>query len=280
MSTAEPMAVEAEAQRSPPQDLAAANLVPLFSSDDIKVLLLDYDGTLRAFEDDPARATPGPELLELLAKLHARADLKVVIISGRTAAFLEEHLGHLKNYTFVAEHGYQVRQADHEEWENAAMTPLSQSKIWRQTVNSALISTKVDAILGTFMEEKMKSMVWHYRTAQEEEGNAGAVALIQELVANKFPQDRITHGNKMVEIFGPKVTTKGSTMHELLKEFKMLWPSLKTVLCAGDDVTDETMFRVIVPGINILSVKIGQGPTCARYRTANTETLLQFLRTI
>ena len=47
------------------------------------------------------------------------------------------------------------------------------------------------------------------------------------------------------------------------------------VLCAGDDRTDESMFVLNTPGL--LSVKVGDGPTQARFRVADPALLRQFL---
>ena len=40
------------------------------------------------------------------------------IISGRDSAFLEQHLGHLKNVGFSAEHGGFFRERGVDEWTN------------------------------------------------------------------------------------------------------------------------------------------------------------------
>ena len=40
------------------------------------------------------------------------------IISGRDSAFLEQHLGHLKNVGFSAEHGGFFRERGEGEWNN------------------------------------------------------------------------------------------------------------------------------------------------------------------
>jgi trehalose-6-phosphatase len=46
-------------------------------------------------------------------------------------------------------------------------------------------------------------------------------------------------------------------------------------LCAGDDDTDESMFRIQNP--SLLSIKVGDGATAAQYRCPNPRALRQFL---
>eukprot|EP00397_Hematodinium_sp_SG-2012_P030081 GEMP01031836.1.p1 GENE.GEMP01031836.1~~GEMP01031836.1.p1 ORF type:complete len:283 (-),score=56.00 GEMP01031836.1:1259-2107(-) len=263
-------------------DLQASNLENCFAGDGLKVLLLDYDGTLRAFEDDPAQAIPDQDLLQLLDSFNRREDLRVVIISGRTASFLEEHMGHFKQFTFVAEHGSQVRKSGRSRWEATPCTPVGQSRTWRMVVLNCVRKMEnrfEGGIKGSFVEEKAKSMVWHYRGAPDTVGYQGALELLQ-LLGAEYPPDRVIHGNKMVEVFGPKGTSKGAAMNELLDEFKVDYASLRTVLCVGDDVTDESMFKVQRSDLDIKSVKVGEGPTCAQYRVASPHEFLKFLRKI
>ena len=56
-----------------------------------RLLLLDYDGTLVGFHDNPLKAVPAKETLELLARLSNQPHTDVVIISGRPLHFLEQH---------------------------------------------------------------------------------------------------------------------------------------------------------------------------------------------
>jgi trehalose 6-phosphate synthase/phosphatase len=68
----------------------------------------------------------------------------------------------------------------------------------------------------------------------------------------------IHHGKKIVEVSSIQIN-KG-----IVLEHFMLLNKYDTVLCAGDDETDESMFRLT--GDNIISVKIGTGNTAARFR--------------
>lgn len=63
-------------------------------------------------------AVPSLSALEALEKLSNDPKNVVYIISGRDQAFLDLHLGHLKNIGFSAEHGGFVKPAGSGEWTN------------------------------------------------------------------------------------------------------------------------------------------------------------------
>lgn len=63
-------------------------------------------------------ATPSDATLEALEKLSMDPQNLVYIISGRDGKFLEQHLGHLKNVGFSAEHGGFVREQGSKQWTN------------------------------------------------------------------------------------------------------------------------------------------------------------------
>ena len=68
-------------------------------------LFLDYDGTLREIERDPAAARPNDAVVALLDRLRGRTNLDVTIISGRTPRDLESFLGGYPPFGLIAEHG-------------------------------------------------------------------------------------------------------------------------------------------------------------------------------
>jgi trehalose 6-phosphate synthase/phosphatase len=75
-------------------------------------------GTLAPIVKTPSMAVPSEATLEALEKLSADPKNIVYIISGRDGGFLEQHLGHLRNVGFSAEHGGFVRERGSAEWVN------------------------------------------------------------------------------------------------------------------------------------------------------------------
>jgi len=90
----------------------------LYAKAQKRLFLFDYDGTLAPIVKTPSMAVPSEQTLEALERLSLDPKNLVYIISGRDGGFLEQHLGHLKNIGFSAEHGGFVRERGSAEWVN------------------------------------------------------------------------------------------------------------------------------------------------------------------
>jgi trehalose 6-phosphate synthase/phosphatase len=220
-------------------------------------LFLDYDGTLREFVDRPEHAVPDVDLPGLLRDLANCAGVSVALVSGRTADFLEKHLGGL-GVTLVGEHGFRWLPGGTGEW--ALFYPHVNTE-WKAAIREHLEQA---ALLtpGTHVEEKQSALVWHYRKAEPEFGLWRARGLLEELtsMAANLPVT-VHHGQKIVEISSVQVS-KGAAVDHLLREWQC-----DVALVAGDDQTDETMIALNPEGIDFHAVKVGKGPTRAPYRT-------------
>jgi trehalose 6-phosphate synthase/phosphatase len=220
------------------------------------LLMLDYDGTLREIERDPAAAVPNPAVKALLGRLRDCKNVEVTIISGRTPQDLESFLGD-HPFTLVAEHGASIRRAGGLEWEQLDRTV---DYAWKDEVRR-LFKLYEASTPGAFVEEKRSSLVWHYRQADPDFGSWKARLLaagLSSMVAN-LPVV-VRHGKKIVEVTATQVN-KGAAVARLLEDARY-----DLVLIAGDDATDEMMFQLDLP--RRLSIKIGDGDTHAQYRVA------------
>ena len=81
--------------------------------------------------------------------------------------------------------------------------------------------------------------------------------------------EAIRHGRKIVEIT-PTHMNKGAAVRRILEEKKY-----DLVLVAGDDQTDESMFRLDVP--NLITVRVGDGETRAKYQIPTPAAFRRFL---
>ena len=229
-------------------------------------VFLDYDGTLREIEREPAAAMPTPDILALLDSLRHREQLDVTIISGRSADDLQAWLS---DYPFhlVAEHGASLRRAGQRKW---TKTVRNISYHWKEELRGVLRLYE-QSTPGSFVEEKRTSLVWHYRKTDPEFGTWKAHQLADELgamMANEPVQ--IRHGRKIVEATSAQVS-KGAAVRWLLEE-----TAPDVVVCAGDDQTDESMFDLERP--NFIAIKVGQEPSRAPYRLRDPAAFRQFLR--
>ena len=125
---------------------------------------------------------------------------------------------------------------------------------------------------GSFVEEKESTLAWHYRNTHPDLGFARSRELMNtllQLITNT--QLQVIDGNKVLEVRQAGVD-KGVTAVKLLNHFN---PDF--VLCLGDDVTDEDMFKALNAQPHAHTIKIGSGSTAAQYNIPTQLEVLPFL---
>ena len=229
-------------------------------------LFLDYDGTLREIERDPAAATPNAAVRAVLDALARRRDLDVTIISGRTPSDLESFLGGY-DFGLVAEHGAVVRKPHSREWERA---DRNITYGWKEEVLKVL-KLYQESTPGSSVEDKRTSLVWHYRRADPEFGEWKARQLATDLSAMLSNEPiNVRQGRKIVEVTATQAN-KGAAVMRCLEGRQY-----DLVLVAGDDATDESMFRLDLE--NLVSVRVGEAEDShAHYSVPNPRALRRFL---
>jgi trehalose 6-phosphate synthase/phosphatase len=218
-----------------------------------RLLLLDYDGTLVSFQSNPDNAVPGQDLLDLLSKLCLTPGNDVYLISGRRSKWLQKYFGHLP-INLIAEHG-----ASHK-WKNQEwISEIETNNEWKEQVHN-IMEMYVRRCANTFTEEKDYSMVWHFRNANVEQGKLRSFELINDLsdyIRNRHLQ--ILPGNKIVEVRQSGIN-KGSFIKKLVEK-----KSFDFIFAAGDDRTDEDMFKSLLDLKNVYSIKVGPDASYAKY---------------
>jgi trehalose 6-phosphate phosphatase len=221
------------------------------------VLFLDYDGTLAPIVENPVEAHPHPDAPDLVARLAERHPLWV--ISGRDLAAL----GRLMPVEVPAMglHGSEegtiggdVRNVSIEEF-GGAFDAMRQ---------------RVPEIDGVVVEDKSGAFAVHYRHAQDER----AARLALEDWARDTPEGlEAVWGKKVVEL-RPAGVTKGTVVERLAARHPDCTP-----IYLGDDVTDEDAFRALESNHpDPVTVKVGSGDTTARYRLADVDEVMAYLR--
>jgi trehalose 6-phosphate synthase/phosphatase len=229
-------------------------------------LFLDYDGTLREIELDPRAATPNAGIETLLHRLGQQPNVDVTVISGRSQEDMEAFLGG-HPFRLIAEHGASLRGPGKKEWERL---DRNVNYAWKEEL-LAILWLYEQATPGSTIEEKHSSIVWHYRKADEDFGAWKANQLTEELSALTANNPiKVRHGKKMVEVTAAE-NNKGTAIARVLEQND----NYEVALCAGDDLTDESMFELTSP--RLLTIKVGSGPTQARFRVSDPTTFRQFL---
>lgn len=206
-----------------------------------RLLLFDYDGTLTPIVREPSAAIPTDKVLRTLKKLAADTNNQIWIISGRDQAFLEEWLGDIKELGLSAEHGSFIRHPNDDHWVNLT-SEINMD--WQKDVIE-VFQFFTERTQGSFIEQKSVAITWHYRKADPDYGAFQAKECqthLEQTIVQEYPVE-VLSGKANLEV-RPKNINKGEIVKNLVNKYP---PSQRPefILCAGDDKTDEDMFRML-----------------------------------
>ncbi len=246
-----------------------AEIVNAYNESDKRLFLLDYDGTLVDFQDDPQKVSPDEYLVNLLRKLSDQPENNVVVISGRDKDTLERWLGHL-NIGIVAEHGVWSREPG-DEWVQADFIDQE----WKAELKP-ILEFFVDRTPGSFIEVKDFSLVWHYRKADQGLAEVRKHELIDTLAQyTSSMRLQILEGNKVIEVKNAGINKGHASVRWIEKVGKGCF-----ALAAGDDFTDEDIFKALAPYPNIFTLKVGTNLTAAKYNLSSNRDVLRTLHVL
>ena len=232
------------------------------------LLFLDYDGTLVTYTPTPELARPDSALIELLEELVRRPHTELHVVSGRGREALEHWLGDLP-IALHAEHGFWSRPAGNQAWIPAAEITGE----WREAA-LAILRDITARTPGSLIEVKSVALAWHYRLADQEAGARRANELrlhLSQLLSNQPVE--ILAGHKVLEI-RPYGVNKGRIV-PLLSPERL---ASTAVLAIGDDRTDEDLFAAVP--LEGITVRVGPGPTKARFRLESVTAVRALLRSL
>ncbi|HTA77669.1 MAG TPA: trehalose-phosphatase [bacterium] len=211
------------------------------------LFLLDYDGTLTDFKNDPnhSRLVPATRaVLYQLRKKHA-----VVIVTGRYVAALTRLSG-LKNFPIIGTHGFEARNLPG----GLRFASLSQEKRYHREAAAIWKAVKNlhRAYPGIHIEEKPFSSTLHYRGAHLSPTTIKKLEKEYIHLCRKSVTAGLwsfQSGKSMVEVM-PKGFSKGRSVRKLLKKLPNHF-----AVSAGDDIADISVFKAL--GKNGLKVAVG-----------------------
>ncbi|MFA6872958.1 MAG: bifunctional alpha,alpha-trehalose-phosphate synthase (UDP-forming)/trehalose-phosphatase [Bacteroidaceae bacterium] len=229
-----------------------------------RLIILDYDGTLAPFTNNPEEAAPSEEVLKVLKDLIDDPRNLVAISSGRDQDTLTKWFGHLP-LILAAEHGAFIRE--YGIWRNNLP-----EKDWDKDIVESL-KRMVQKTPGSSLEKKKTALVWHYRKVDPWTANLREQQLIN-LLRDKCAREglQIMRGNKIVEIKAIGCD-KGAVVKRLLKE------GMYDFMCTiGDDTTDEDMFRAMPE--RAYTIKVGEVSNAARFYIKSQSKVLPLLQSM
>ena len=239
------------------------NMVTDFLRAQRRLFLLDYEGTLIPTLRPPQTAKPDGNILTLLDRLAQDPRNEVILISRLDKQTLQTWFGHLR-IGLVAEQGVWIKEAL-ASWK--MVQPLSND--WKRAV-VPILEMHMDRLPGSLLEEREYSVVWNYRNADTELASVRAGELMDALVAFTANADlQVTQGIKDIQVRNASVN-KGTACLHLMgpKRFDF-------VLAAGDDVTDEELFKAVAQ--TAYTIRVGMAQSNARFNLPDSAELQRLL---
>lgn len=214
----------------------------------------DYDGVLARLRDEPSAAVPEPGVAEALGRLAAADGVTVALVSGRGVADLQATSGLTGPFRWVGSHG--------EEFDG----PLSGELAERRDTVAERLAPLVGQVPGARLEVKPASVAVHVRQVADRDAAAALLDSARTAVDSSLT---LKPGKDVLEV-AVSDADKGTALRRLVTEL-----GAAAALYLGDDLTDEDGFRALAP--DGLTIKVGEGPTDARYRVADPAGALALL---
>jgi trehalose 6-phosphate phosphatase len=215
---------------------------------------LDVDGTLINIADTPDAVRIDKTLLDLIGRLYRATGGAVALVSGRSIADLDQRLAPLRLPT-AGQHGLERRDPDGHAWTH--VTPPGVKDAIKAALTPVLARHP-----GLLLEEKGVTLALHYRQAPRLASYAHR--LMADLARDSNARLEVQRGKRVAEI-KPSGFDKGTAISAFLSmpPFQGRRP-----VFIGDDANDEHGFAE-VNRIGGISIRVGPGRSCARYRLAN-----------
>jgi trehalose-phosphatase len=244
----------------------AAVLQQRLSSAPRSVLMLDYDGTLAPFHVDRFAATPYPGVEERLATLSTLSQVRLVLVSGRSARELHDLLRPGIRAEIWGSHGRERLRCSGT-YELFALSPVQRAALEQMGLEMSALG------FSQALEVKPASLAIHWRSFEPPMQER-----IRSLVQSVFAHIGQPAGLHLLPFDGglelrSTDRTKGTAVEEILDDE----PNDVPVAYLGDDLTDEDAFVAVRnKGYSVL-VRSEIRASFARFWLHPPEELLEFL---
>lgn len=227
-------------------------------------LILDFDGTLSAIAQTPARAFLPKKTQRLIKKISLL--IPIAVVSGRKLSDIKKRVM-ICGLIYAGNHGL--------EWEidgqvGSKKIPALQRRAL-SVVKKRLLELEKN-FPGVILEDKKLSMSLHYRLLKKNLEKKLLTSFRKILLPfQKSSFLKIIHGKKVLEIRPILPWNKGDMVNFLRKKIGLkLLP-----IYLGDDSTDEDAFAALRNG---LTIKVGYSKnSLAKYYCAHVKEAYSFL---
>jgi trehalose 6-phosphate phosphatase len=231
-----------------------ASLIIKQSDPAIYAFFFDIDGTLVDIADTPDRILADPWLLDIMRQMHLVTGGALALISGRPIAEVDRLFAPMR-LPIAGQHGAERRDAIGE------MHHHPHCKQQLDDLRRCILEWAVE-VPDLLVEDKGMSVAVHYRQAPRlaEE----VQRMLGGCLARYGDAFRLQEGKMVLEL-KPAGKDKGTAIIEFMNEVPFHG---RIPVFVGDDATDEHGFTA-VNNLGGYSVKVGPGPSAARWRIPN-----------
>lgn len=227
------------------------------------LVALDFDGTLSPLVRRPQAAKLPTRTRRLLLRLSRLPGVRLAFVSGRALADLSKRV-RVPGAFYSGNHGLEIRGPGLA-WSHPGATVPELRRAARD------LRRVCELFPGTLLEDKRLTLAFHYRGMA-----AGAVPALRAALRRALSPYRLElrGGKKTFEVRPRVAWNKGDAVLKIARAAN----AGRRIVFVGDDRTDEDVFALLRP--RGVTVKVGPGPTAARFRVRRQEDvvgLLEFL---
>ncbi len=199
------------------------------------IFLLDYDGTLTDFTQNPQQAHLSLSVKQLLYSLQIY--YPIILVTGRHVQGLLQ-ASRLVGFPIIGTHGFEAYHLPNQlKFVSQKLQIFYAHETQRLRKNLSFLCQKYPNL---HLESKPYSCTLHYRTlpwtrSQIQKLHRQFVSIFNQSVSRQYWKIQI--GKKMIEAL-PRGFSKGQSVIRLLQAFPNHYP-----IYAGDDLTDISVFK-------------------------------------
>jgi len=200
----------------------------------LRLLFLDYDGTLAPFVTERDKAFPYPEIAALLPKLRALPRTRMILVSGRPVADFRNLLAMAPLPEIWGSHGW-----EHLAQDGVYEPPQLDAETRRKLDEARRAMEVID--LPNICEVKPASVAVHWRglSKSEKDEIRRWASRAWEAIAQDAPLELCPFES------GLELRALGRNKGDAIRDVLLETPTGTAAAYLGDDVTDEDAFRAL-----------------------------------
>ncbi|EMA30820.1 trehalose-phosphatase [Natronobacterium lacisalsi] len=230
------------------------------------LLCLDFDGTLAPIVDEPDEAAPTEDNRAAVAALSDHPAIDTAIVSGRALADVRERIDGPSIY--AGNHGLELAREG-----SVAVHPVARKRARLIEAVCETLETALDQVPNARVENKGVTATVHVRSVPT--AARPVVAERTRAVVDRLAGDdlEISTGKRILEIEPAVPWGKGNAVALIAADA----PADAVPIYVGDDVTDESAFRTVLP--EGIAVRVGGSvPSAASCRVDDPDDVTTFLQ--